>query len=58
MEKVYVIMPDYGCEGLREPIIAFHTEAAAKRWLDVHLKIPGAPLVKLAEVDMWLDVER
>lgn len=53
--SIWVICPDYGCEGLREPIAAFGSEQMARQALRMFEAIPGATSVKLCEVPMWLD---
>ena len=51
--KIWVLMPDYGCEGLREPVAAFRTEAEAKSALELLEKNPTGCSMRLAGVDLW-----
>lgn len=51
--KIWVLMPDYGYEGLREPVAAFRTEAEANSALELLNKNPAGCSMKLAEVEIW-----
>lgn len=53
VEKIWVLMPDYGYEGLREPFMAFKTQDAAEACKDLIEKNPSATRMKLVEVPMW-----
>lgn len=50
---VWVLMPDYGLEGLREPFMAFRTKDAAEACKELIEKNPSATTMKLAEVPVW-----
>ena len=52
-EMIWVIMPDYGCEGLREPIMAFRDSRTAQAALDMIDKNPSATRMKLCSVPIW-----
>lgn len=50
---IWVLMPDYGCEGLREPFMAFRTKESAEACKQLIEKNPSAQIMKLAEVPVW-----
>lgn len=52
-EKIWVLMPDYGYDGLREPFMAFRTQQAAQEAKDLIEKNPSSTTMKLAEVPVW-----
>lgn len=52
-DKIWVLMPDYGYEGLREPVAAFRSEAEARSALELMQRNPAGCSMKLAEVELW-----
>lgn len=50
--SVWIIIKDYGCEGLRDPFMAFEDEDAAnqaKKLIDE----AGGTMVKICRVPLW-----
>lgn len=52
-DAIWVLMPDYGCEGLREPFMAFRSHETAQEAKALIEKNPSATTMKLCEVPMW-----
>jgi hypothetical protein len=46
-------MPNYGSEGLGEPVSAFKTEEQAKAWHDSVMRLPACASMKIAAVPLF-----
>lgn len=53
IDTVWVMMPDYSYEGLREPVAAFRSEAEANSALELMQQNPAGCSMKIAEVAIW-----
>ena len=49
--KIYILICDYGYEGLREPIWAFFKKENAEKFQKAMAKNPAATSTKLIEVE-------
>lgn len=51
--KVWLLVPDYGTEGLGEPHMAFHSKECAEDAMALIAKNPSATTMRLVEVPVW-----